>query len=735
MFRDKCLLEWMTPVISVLLILGLFWAACTKKTPMDPTQSLQDQIMLLTGMQAAPARINTGGESAAISVRLIDQDDNSVRGQIVRFASNLGTVIPDSAITGSDGMAQTTLTSGAQAGEAAVTARVGRNITAGITVEFVSSADSQEGLSIWTNRNSILADGTDTTMVWVAVREGNDQPVQGASVTLRDEGNQILTQLVTGQDGTAGWMLRSIASAADTSARITAVLDSVEVHSTVSFRGVNLSLSVNPRSILADGESRAVVTAVVKETTSHIAISGRPVIFSTDLGLIPNQAQTNEAGVAQTFLTSARDTGTAEITARFGNELRQTDTVRFSREAPSQNALHKLEIDNKTLLANGMDQASVTATVYDASGQPVQGENVFFTASAGASISLAAVTSSNGQASVIFTAPSSVRDTVSVVRAYLDGQEEDAFEDIIHCEGITMFLREPVPDEILADGQAESEITVIVKRTTSNVGVQGARIYFGTNLGSIPNSAETNSSGIARVSLTSDLTPDTARVVASYGPVMKDTVYVPFLETAPAYLNVSASPPAITADGVSASQITASVSNINRNPVPNGTLVRFSLRGSGTLERQKTTVNGTAASTLVSGTSPDTVTVIITVADLTDSVQVVYSVGNAHTVLVTSNRDSIRADGQENAQIRARVLDAQATPIRNATVYFSTNIGDITFSSQTNDGGYAFAQFSSGTVGTAIVTATVNLSTGGSVSGSATVIITPGAPNSIVLKF
>jgi hypothetical protein len=124
---------------------------------------------------------------------------------------------------------------------------------------------------------------------------------------------------------------------------------------------------------------------------------------------------------------------------------------------------------------------------------------------------------------------------------------------------------------------------------------------------------------------------------------VRGSAAVNFQESIPTYLDVSATPPVLPADGQSKSTLKATVSDANRNPVPNGTLVMFELvSGSGSLERQKTTSSGVATTQLTSGTTPSTVTVRIAVGSLSKDIQVVYTVGEPFQVLVTSTVNPCR---------------------------------------------------------------------------------------------
>ncbi|RKY51991.1 MAG: hypothetical protein DRP89_08360, partial [Candidatus Neomarinimicrobiota bacterium] len=367
----------------------------------------------------------------------------------------------------------------------------------------------------------------------------------------------------------------------------------------------------------------------------------------------------------------------------------------------------------------------------DSNNNPVSGVVVSFSATAG-TIQSQAITDNNGFATAVLTSSADSTDINATVTASLGTQN---LQTTVVFQGVTMTLSAS-PGTILADGQSKSLVTAILKRTTSHVAIAGAVITFGTDLGTIPSEATTNSAGVAQVSLTSGTTTGTAHVTASYGVTISDSVAVSFQESVPSHLEVSATPSVITADGESQSVIKATVSDASGNPVA-GVEVTFQnhlLEGSskGTLSPQTTVTNtnGLATSTLTSAYTPGKVRIYVSVSGLQDSVDVVFHVGDVDHINVVPDSTSLPADGVTKTRVVATVLDANNNPIEGKIVDFSASIGDITPSAVTDANGTAIAQYSSGVVGMATITATSE-----GVSGVATIRLRPGEPNSIVLRF
>jgi len=683
---------------------------------------------------ANPAALQADGQSTTeITATLKETTSHIAIGNgALTFSTDLG-LIPNSAVTDASGVARVNLTSATTVGTAHVVSRYGNLMTDTLAVAFTTEPPSSYLLQPLTvDQAQIIANGVDQAQVTARVLDTAGAPVQGLTVGFTATAGEIAAQGITDGNGYARVVLIATASEVDVAATVTAALGDQNETVQVDFNGVEMHVLAMPDTILSDGESQSTVRVVLKRSSSKEAITGARLRFGVTRGTLPAEAETNGSGVAEVMLTSDTQAGAAVVTARYGPTLQKQDTVIYSTEAPSQYVLSEMTVSPAVLLANGEDASTVSVRVSDDSGQPVSGVTVAFSSTQG-SLPLSVVTTGDGIATVQLTAPALTDSVHARVSATLNQQH---LRDTVVMEGVSMTLT-PNPATILANGQSTAMMTAVLKRTETHVAIQGATVRFGATHGTIPSQTLTDEAGVAAVALTSAQYAETSTVTARYGNLITRTSNVIFEASTPQHLQVTTTPPVLVADGQSQAEIKATVTDANSNPVPDGTEVTFELiSGSGSLERQRSTENGVAVSRLTAGTVPGTANIRVTVNGVAPvTVQVEYRVGEANQVLLTTNVEQIAADGQENATLTARVLDAQGTPIPGATVFFTTTIGDVTPSNQTDANGYASAQFSSGEVGTAFITAAVNLAGGGSVSGAATVVAVPGGPNSIVLKF
>lgn len=721
MLRMGRLERWFLTIGCLSLVFILWWIACSQKSPMDTMESLQEEITLLTDMMASPSRIVVGGEQSVIRVRLVNQDGIPLSDSVIVFSTDLGSIVPQDT-TDVDGWAETLLVSGPDEGKATVTAQYKNISTTTITVDFISTLDAQ--LRIRSGRDEILANGIDTTTVTVTLTADSGQVIPETAVMFSTDLGSITSMVVMDGSGVARSKLTSAASGSDAIATVTAIVDTLSAVVTVKLKGVQFSLDASPTSVLADGNSTSVITAGIKETTSQVGISNAKVRFGTTLGSIPAEVNTNNRGMAEVSLISETTVGTAVVTATYGNTFQDTALVQFV--PPDVPVLSEVTASPDKILANGVAQSSISAKVMVGGSEPVPNVTVQFSTTEG-QITAQGITDYNGVASAWLTSTADSGDVTATVTARLDTQSVTT--DVLFL-GIEHELTAS-PSTIIADGQSTSTIRVLLKQRTNNIAISDATILFGTDLGTIPNQATTNAEGVAEVLLRSGTVTGTANVVFHYGNLISDTVQVTIQQSIPTYLEVSATPPVIPADGQTESLIKATVSDGTQNPVPDGIPVFFSIiEGTGgTIVNQQVTSGGSATSALTS-TSVGSIKIRVSVALLEDTVEVVCTVGPVDQILVSSDRDSMAADGIETARIEANVMDAQGNPVSDVVVSFSASIGDVTQTAPTNFQGIAVANFSSSSVGTATITASVGL-----VSGFKIIQLLPGGPNSIVLRF
>ncbi|MFQ6063194.1 MAG: S-layer protein domain-containing protein, partial [Methanosarcinales archaeon] len=240
---------------------------------------------------------------------------------------------------------------------------------------------------------------------------------------------------------------------------------------------------------------------------------------------------TNSEGNASVTLTSyKRDTnGTAKVIASVNNSQNSVEIKYYVPENKSNaNNITELLATPSKLLADGIAKASITATVKDLDGNPVEGVEVTFSTDFGTLNKNTNKTNSEGNASVTLT--SYKRDTNGTAKViasvnnsqnsveiayYVPDFKSYVTSNPTHVYNITELLA--TPSKLLADGIAKASITATVKDLDGNP-VEGVEVTFSTDFGTLnPNPNLTNSEGNASTILTSFKrdTNGTAKVTAS----------------------------------------------------------------------------------------------------------------------------------------------------------------------------------------------------------------------------
>ncbi len=682
-------------VLALLLIMS--GITCTQKNPIDATSSEQRETYLLVNMSANPEQVPVGGFYSNIRVRLINQDGEPVADRVISFTTTSGT-IESADTTDEDGWASVVLTSGLATGEVKVTAKYGA-ISSSIKIYFISSSKSNFQIDI--NPKVLYANGVDTAVVQVTVLDDSSRGVQGAEVTFSTSAGTISpVQAVTNSEGIASAILTSCASSQDVNVTVQAVSDTNVIADYVKFVGVQLGVSAYPDIIIADGESTSKISAVLKETTSQVAISDAEIRFATTKGLIPNKKDTDSRGLAEVELTSTSSPDTAVVVAHYGEGITASDTVIFASEAAGMNTIYEITTSSRYVFANGENFVDISVTVVDDKGSPVFGQQVNFSVTPnvpGVDSTAVVVTDVNGIATFKMIPDTVSSDIDATVSAYLDDPSSTVSVDVEIIE-VTLTVS-AVPSSIIADGSSTSTVTAILKRKSTNIAIAGEKLYFGTNHGTIPGEAETNASGVAQVLLTSSSTPQTANVEVSYGNKHADPwpLQVSFVSEAAAgdtITELSATSSMIYANGENYSRISAVVRDGDGNPV-SGRTVHFavtpSVPGVSTPVSAVTNSSGIATFDLI----PDTVssdidaTVSAYLDDPSSTVSVDVEIIEV-TLTVSAVPSSIIADGSSTSTVTA-ILKRKSTNIAIAgeKLYFGTNHGTIPGEAETNASGVA----------------------------------------------
>ena len=581
---------------------------------------------------------------------------------------------------------------------ATVTATSG-GVSQQIEVVFEKSGTPDLGLITLTADPMVIpADGASSTTLTVALKDmsGNAVPI-GTPVVLTttlgrfsngtttislktvDESGQLMLPLLAATEGNAGF-----AEVRATSGGVTQLV-------IVTFQGPGaidigtITLSADPDSIAADGISSTTLTVTVTDVTGSPAPSGTEVILTTLLGKFSNGNQTitvellGETGQIRVPLIAKTTAGIDRVTATTGG-LSQSLSVTFQGEVePGKTASIQLSADPEQIPADGRSSLTITATLLDATGQPMpEGTEATFTASSGVfgNGTTTYPTTITGDSGTI---------TISLISSIAAGTSDITCSSNGVTQLVTVYFVGPgggigetasialsaSPASIPADGYSSTTITITMKDSTGQPVNIGTQATLTTTLGTLSQStvATVDDSGVISVALTAGTEAGSARVVCTSNGITQSIVVVftgddPGGET-PASLSLGLSQISVKTDNSDSTIVTATVLDAN-SAVIEGVPVSFSAdRGQLSSALVETDVNGEAAATFSCGTtnrSNGIANITVDVAVLTERVIPVQIYGSTLTISDTGT-DLILNDPTSISTLTITAQDAGGNPI------------------------------------------------------------------------
>ncbi|MES0874616.1 Ig-like domain-containing protein [Sinimarinibacterium sp. HSW-8] len=621
-----------------------------------------------------------GTSTVLISAILTDAQGVPISGRTIDFSTDAGTLVATSDTTNANGLAEVFLRAPTARGTATVLAREREtDLTGSVSVEFVAGLVQRLAATLAPTKLAPRAVAEFT----VTALDGNDNPVPGQSIAFEtvpngvggifnpatvstDENGRAQTAFEVGPN-TGTFTLRArTASGVVTTAELTVATQA------------SLQLSVTPSqpSILADGVSTAVITAVLTDSNG-IPIPDRAIDFSTNAGqLLQTTATTDANGAAAVTLRSSAIRGIATIVARdAATNISGSTAVQF---VTGQSAQLATTLNPTTVAAGGT--TTFTATVRDGNGNPVAGEVVSFdtTSGSGTFDRSTVETDANGRAEALFTAASVGTTTL---RARTAGGLSSSQQLTVLQPDLLLTLS-ATPPTSAANGSTVIEITAQLRDFNDNP-IPNRTVTFTTNLGTLlAGSALTNDAGIARVNLRAPTQAGTARVTAQVpSSSASSSVAIEFTAGVASQIVLSVTPSTI-APGATAT-VNATIRDANGNPVAGGDVtfnVSPSTCGSFSPATVGTGPSGNAGSTFTAGPNTGVCTISATSdGGLNASAQLTVAAGVIDITLLSDapNLPSSADTFAEGVTITALVRGAGNKLLQGVKVDFSASQGAL----------------------------------------------------------
>ncbi len=640
-----------------------------------------------------------GSATNKVKATVTDANGNILIGQTVNFSAGNGATIVASGTTGDDGTVTMTLTS-TVAGDSTVTASI-NNSSQSVSVTFVadtSTARIADG-ALAVEFTGALANGSATNKVKATVTDANGNILIGQTVNFSaGNGASIVASGTTGNDGTVTMTLTStVVGDSTVTASINNSSESVDVTFVADTGTAQIAagaLEIVETGARADGETTNSVKATVTDARGT-PLPGQIVNFSAGNGATIAASGTTGGNGTVTMMLTSTVAGDATVTASINGS---SQSVRVTFVADENSAQMSVTVDSTdAALANGSATRTVTATLTDASNNPLPNQSVSFTVNGGPAFTgeSSGTTGDDGTMAVTLTSTVAGTFTVSGTASGVS-LSNSADVTFIADASTAQLIIVTSSDTKTANGTDTHPVTLRVEDARGNplTSVQSVTLsvpaggpLFSNNTATL--STSTDSNGELEVPLTS-MVAGTFTVSARLGSGTAVTAQVRFAaDTSTARLTVAAdSTEAAPADGTTTRTVTATLTDAGGNPLPNQSVLF-------------TASDGPVFSGESSGTTGDTGTVTVTLTStvagtftvsgaalslsLNDSAEVTFiaDASTAQLIIVTSS-DTKTANGTDTHPVTLRVEDARGNPLTSVqSVTLSVPAGGPLFSNNT----------------------------------------------------
>jgi len=660
--------------------------------------------------------VKADGHSAAYVQALVtDADSNPLGDRTVTFTATSGATIQQSAVTNSWGKVRVPLTH-TKAGIVTVTATVNGS-SQSTPVTFIADNTSANGrLNVMAN--NAVANGTEANVVELETKDAQGNAVTGIAVTFSTTNGAKATP-ASGVTDNNGKLTTTLTSTVAGDSSVTAKASNGDMLSeTIIFEADTSTaaiaaedLTVVTNNAVANGSARNQVQVKVTDAKGN-PVPAQVVNFSAANGAkITASATTDAHGLAVVGLTSQK-AGDSLVTATLKGKSQSVNTTFVADKSTAQGALN---IGVNHAVANGTATNSVALLIKDASGNPLPGTDITFSATNDAAVTPeSGVTDSDGKLSATLT--STVAGSSKVTAKSATGETLSATVDFVADTSTATILKDDLlvkTNNAVANNRAQNQISVRVTDAQGNPVPAQVVTFTADNEAKIAPSATTNSQGMATVGQISQKAGDSNVIATVLGHSQKvTTTFIADKTTGQGTLTVSSDKG--IANGTDAIGIELVVQDAGGNPI-SGTTITFSATNGATVLPAAgiTDSEGKASATLTSLTAGASKITAKSDKGETLSQNVTFTADPATATIVAGalevRSDKALANGSARNLVRVKVTDAKGNAVSGQKVTFSAdNDATIEPAATTDASGMVSVGLTSKKAGTSQVTASVN---------------------------
>ncbi len=464
-----------------------------------------------------------GNDSATMTATVRDAKGNLLNDVKITFNVNSAEAkLSQTEVNSHDGIATATLTS-LKNGDYRVTASVSSGSQANQQVIFIGD-QSTAALTLSVPSGDITVTNTAPLHMTATLQDKNGNPLKDKEITFSVP-NDVASRFSISNSGKGmtdsnGTAIASLTGTLAGTHMITARLANSNVSDTQPMTFVAdkdravVVLQTSKAEIIGNGVDETTLTATVKDPSNH-PVAGITVNFTMPQGVAANFTLENN-GIAITqangeahVTLKGKKAGTHTVTATLGNN-NTSDSQPVTFVADKTSAQVVLQMSKDEITGNGVDNATLTATVKDQFDNEVNNLPVTFS-SASSGLTLTPGVSNTNESGIAQATLAGVAFGEQTVTASLanNGASDNK---TVHFIGDTAAAKiielTPVPDSIIAGTPQNSSGSVITATVVDNNGfpVKGVTVNFTsrTNSAEMTNGGQavTNEQGKATVTYT-----------------------------------------------------------------------------------------------------------------------------------------------------------------------------------------------------------------------------------------
>ncbi|WP_353571940.1 Ig-like domain-containing protein [Candidatus Albibeggiatoa sp. nov. BB20] len=509
--------------------------------------------------------VSTVSSETVLTALLKDGNNTPLDNETIRFsfaASNNETLSPTEAVTNSQGVATVSITDLNNDGGSALVQALRGSLNAQAQVNFTTQLANGSRLLISAPNQIIPVDKQADVIAQMTNELGqalSNQFVIFSATTQDNNITDVSLDPARGSTDATGQIQTKVSSSKAQNINVTAQVSSINQTIPIYF-GAKLSLSPLQASVAADAELSAIMIVTITDAF-NTPIPNVQVNFNYYFDVNEDETFTeeelqntltvlsNELGQAVMNIQSTQQ-GKGQVIANAGLLDSVSASIEFT-ELPPQRIILSAEKQDLTLT----EQTQIIATVVDKYGNPVQGENVAFSANTG-TIGGEAISAENGQAQVNYAA--STKAGTAVITARINDEISSILNlNIQSGDAGAIEVSNIEPRELGVLGSGTAQTTTIEFTVKDNAGnpVDGRTVQFSlgdTGLSGgeslIFNSA-ISSNGVVSTILRTGVVSGTVDVIASVKdsdataiariPIVSNTPDARHLSLAAEYLNIA----------------------------------------------------------------------------------------------------------------------------------------------------------------------------------------------------